>query len=93
MVFIITGILTYASQANRDAALSRINTALGSYGYTNRTTAMGSGVGTSGTLSIIFSIQLNSTMPSNADAAANAIFNAASSSNRHTSGYIAVNQV
>ena len=92
MAYTITGTLTSSTQANRDAALGRINTAMSSYNYTAIATAFTAGVATPTTTTITISIQ-DGTDDQMASGLANAIYNAATSSNRHTSGYLSVNKV
>ena len=91
MAYTITGTLTFSTQTNRDAALSRINTALSSYTYSNVSTAFAAGVATPTTTTITISIQ-DGTDDVLAGAIAKAIYDAAVSSNRHTSGFLSVNK-
>ena len=92
MAYTITGTLTFSTQANRDAALGRINTAMSSYTYTAIATTFAAGVATPTTTTITISIQ-DGTDDQTASSLANAIYSAATSSNRHTSGYLSVNKV
>lgn len=90
MAYRLTGLVTYSSQAFRDAARTRANTALSAFTYTNYTNAVGTGVTNVGTTQISFAIDVGS----NDDVAnniKNALYAALTSSNRHTSGWISVN--
>lgn len=87
---VITGVLTYSSVANRDAALTRINTALVGYTYVNFTSAAGTGLSTSGN-SVNISIQVDDL--NLAFDIARAVYDAAVSTNRQTSGWFSVNRI
>lgn len=92
MAYTITGTLTFSSQANRDAALTRLNTALVGYSYTNWASAFTAGITTPTTTTITISIQ-DGEDGENAKAIAEALKAAAVSVNRHTSGYLSVNKI
>lgn len=93
MAYIITGTLTFSTQANRDAALTRIQTALQGYSYTNLATAgFGAGVLTPTTTTITISIQ-DGVDGTTAAAISKAIYDAAVSTNRHSSGYLSINDI
>lgn len=92
MAIIITGTVTFSSQANRDAALTRVNAILPDFTYTNVPTVFSSGVKTPNATTITFSID-RSADPANAGVMAKAILSALTQSNRHTSGWISVNNV
>lgn len=88
--FAVTGTVTYSSQTNRDAALTRVNSALAAYSYISQTTAFPGGVNTSGTTVITFSLVFTDSTIDNANACMSAIHTATTSSNRWTSGWISV---
>ncbi len=92
MTYTITGTLTFSTQANRDAALTRLNSALASYSYTNISTLFSAGVTTPTTTTITISIQ-DGEDGTTAAAMAKALYDAAVAANRHTSGYLSVNKV
>lgn len=92
MAYVITGTLTFSTQANRDAALTRINTALSGYSYTNLATIFSAGVATPTTTTITISIQ-DGTDDQVAASIAKSIYDAAVATNRHTLGYLSVNKV
>lgn len=89
MPYIITGTVTFSSQANRDAALARVNTAVSGLSVTNITTVFSPGINTPNTTSITFSLQ-DGADDQTASAIGTAILNALVASNRHTSGYLSV---
>lgn len=92
MLYTITGTFTFASQAFRDAAVTRVNNALASYTYTGLTTSFASGVNNVGTT--VFTISLDvGTDPATAASCASALYSALVSTNRNTSGYMSVNKV
>ena len=93
MAYTITGTMTYSSQANRDAARTRLDTALSLMSYTNFTSVIGTGVANSGTTVINVSISLGDAVSATAAEAMGAVLSAATASNRHTSGYLAVNYI
>ena len=92
MPYNITGSVTFSSQANRDAALTRVNTALSSYALTNVATVYPAGVNTSGTTAITISLQ-DGNDGEFTKSAADAIMSALVQSNRHTSGTLSVNRL
>lgn len=92
MAYIITSSTTFSSQANRDAALTRVNNALSGETYTNRATTLAAGVTTSGTTVLNISIEVSSD-PGIAGTVGSAVLSALVASNRHTSGYVGVNKV
>lgn len=87
---IITGQLTYSSTANRDAALTRITTALAPYTYEAILTSQLGGITTVGN-AVSISIVLDDR--DTAFDAAKAIYDAAVTTTRHTAGYLSVNRV
>lgn len=88
--YTITGTVIYSSQANRDAALTRVNTALVGQSYTNVATSLPAGVNTSGTTGLSVSIQIpDDTL---AGSTMKLILDAMVAVNRQTSGYIGVNR-
>jgi len=92
MPYIITGNVTFASQANRDAAITRVNTALSGMDYTDVATTLPAGINTSGTLAITISIQ-DGNDGETARTLRNTIYNALVQSNRHTLGWVSVNKI
>ena len=92
MPYLITGSVKFASQANRDAALTRVNTALSGESFTNVTTTVGTGIAASGTVDITISIQ-DGNDGETARLLRNLIYNALVQSNRHTLGWVSVNRV
>ena len=92
MAYTITGTLTFSSQANRDAALTRLNTALSAYSYTNWASVFAAGITTPNTTTITISIK-DGESGEMAKEIAEALKAAAVASNRHTSGYLSVNKV
>jgi hypothetical protein len=88
----VTANLTFSSQANRDAAVGRVNAALAGVPYSPRqnylTPAGGVVLPTSTTLQI--SIQVDESV--DADEVARALFDAITSGTRHTAGWISVNK-
>ena len=92
MPYIIAGTVTFSSQANRDAALTRVNAVLPGFTYSNVATAFNGGINTPNTTTITFSLSVGV----DGDAASTlgkAIYDALVQSNRHTSGYLSVNKV
>lgn len=92
MAYIITGTLTFSSQANRDAARTRINTALASHAFSTRTTVFPGGVNNSGTTIITISLDAGGDS-SAALALSKDIYDAAVQSNRPSAGYLSVNKI
>jgi hypothetical protein len=93
MAYVITGTLTFSSQANRDAARSRIDTAISVYNYTNRSgTIFTAGIAHPTTTTLTISVESGNDDSTAASFAA-AIYNAAVQSNRHSSGYLSVNKL
>lgn len=71
--------------------MTRINSALGTFPYADETTAVGTGITTSGTTNIIISVSIDDR--DTAFDAAKALYDAAVQSTRHTSGWVSVNRV
>ena len=92
MPYQITGSVRFAAQAQRDAALTRVNTAMSGQDYTNITTLVGTGIAASGTLDITISIQ-DGNDGETARTLRNLIYNALVQANRHTQGFVSVNRV
>jgi hypothetical protein len=92
-IYTIIGTVTYSSQANRDAARSRLDTALAGITYSNFASNIATGVNNSGTTAITVSISLPDADGAIAGAALNAVLTAFTSSNRHTSGFVGVDYV
>jgi response regulator of citrate/malate metabolism len=92
MAIYITGTLTFSTQANRDAALTRINTAIAPYSYTTVATTFAAGITTPTTTTITVSID-GFEDAATAATVAKALYDAAVSVNRHTSGYLSVSKV
>lgn len=93
MAYIITAQLTFSSSTNRSNAQTRVNNAIGIYNFFNRDTLLTTG-GVSGSGSILnISIQAASDDHNEVRDIAQAIYDAAVASNRHTSGFMSVNKV
>lgn len=93
MPYIITGTATFSTQANRDAALTRVNNALASFSYSNLATpGFSAGIQTPTTTTITISIQ-DGVSDTTAAALAKAIYDAWTSSNRHSSGFLSINKI
>lgn len=92
MPYTVTGSMTFSNQANRDAALTRINAAITGLMWIGFLTALPAGVTTSGTTVINISLRVTNDDETTAANIAKSILDAAVSSNRHTSGYIGVNK-
>lgn len=92
MAYIITGTLTFASQANRDAARTRINAAVALHAFTTRTTVFPAGVNNSGTTIITISVDAGNDA-NVALALSKDIYDAAVALNRQTAGYLSVNKI
>ena len=92
MPYIITATLTYSSQANRDAARTRIDSAIAGLPLSALATALAAGINNPTTTTITISMRdgLDATTASDA---ANAIYNASTQTNRHISGYLSINYV
>jgi len=88
MQYLLAGSVTFSSQTNRDAALTRVNSALLSYSYTVGTSVFPSGVNTSGTTVITFSLIFNDI--DTANSCLGSVMAALTASNRHTSGWLSV---
>lgn len=91
--YTITGTVTYSSQANRDAARTRLDTALSAFTYAGFTSGIGTGVTNSGTTAIIVSIESTIDGIETASALANSLSTALTSTNRWTSGALSVNTI
>lgn len=89
----ITGTVTYSSQANRDAALTRVNTALTGLTYTNIATTFGAGILTPTTTTITFSLQIITTDDDEVRIFRRAIYDALTATNRQTSGWLSSNRI
>ena len=92
MPYIITGSVTFGSQANRDAAITRVNTALSGYSLTAYATQFPAGLNTPTTTTITFSYK-DGEDGGTAGTVGNALLSALVSVNRHTSGWVSVNKV
>ena len=92
MAYIITGTVTFSSQANRDAALTRVNAVLPGFQYTPVSTVFNSGVNTPNNTTITFSFDAGSD-GAYASNLSKSIYDALVQSNRHNSGYLSVNKV
>lgn len=86
---IIAASLTYSSTANATAAQSRIASALTPYTYTGFTSVLSPGLNVSSTV-VTISIEVDE---ADMIAIGNAVYNAATSTNRHTAGYMSVNLI
>lgn len=91
MAYTITGTFTFSTQANRDAAKTRLDTALFAYSYTNFASVFTAGIALPNTTTLTVSIQDGNT-ESTAMAMSKAILDAIVASNRHTAGYLSVNK-
>jgi hypothetical protein len=95
MVYIISGTATFSSQANRDAARTRLDSALLSYSLTSYATTFTAGIAqpTTTTMTVSFSFDGDHTSVSNA---AKAIYDAwigTGGTARHTLGFLSVSKV
>lgn len=86
---IIAASLTYSSSANATAAQSRIASALTPYTYTGFTSVLSPGLNVASTV-VTISIEVDD---ADAVSVGNAIYNAATSTNRPTLGYMSVNLI
>ena len=87
----IIGVVTYSTQNNRDAALSRVQGTLASAVYEDFTSAAGTGITTPTTTTINFSISVEDR--DEAVAIFRDIYAALTQSNRQSSGYLSVNRI
>lgn len=92
MPYLITGTATFSSQANRDAALTRVNAVLPGFSYSEVATTFQAGVKTPTATTITFSL-MDGEDGAVAAALSKAIYDALIQSNRQTSGYLSVNYV
>lgn len=90
MTYSITGSVTFQNQSQRDAAMTRVGTAMSGFTYVNATTSLPAGINTSGTTIITISIE-DGDDGVTAKTMADALFNALVQTNRHTSGWVSVN--
>lgn len=88
MAYIVTASVTFASQANRDAAITRVNTAISSYNKVNVATAFSAGIATP--TSTTMTVSMESLEPPGV--LTNAIWAAMTSTGRPTSGFISLNK-
>lgn len=93
MTYIITGTLNYASQANRDAAKTRVETALGSYVWSGRATTLSAGVSNPSSTTMTISIVISSEDPQVVKTVYDSVMTQLVSSGRHTSGWIGMNKL
>jgi hypothetical protein len=90
----ITGTATFSSQANRDAARTRVNTALLIYTYVNASgTIFTSGITHPTTTTITFALQIETNDDDEVRNFRRAIYDALTAANRHTSGWLSSNKV
>jgi hypothetical protein len=92
MAYIITGTFTFSSQANRDAARTRLDAALLAYSYTPLATAFTAGITNPTTTTMTVSI-LDGNDGNTAAAMSKSIYDALVVSNRHTAGFLSVNKI
>lgn len=92
MTYTITGTATYASQANRDAARTRVDTAMSGYGVGNATTVFSAGINNPTTTTMTVSVQILTEDPALASEIQKAIYDAWTLTNRNTSGYLSVSK-
>lgn len=95
MVYIITGTATFSSQANRDAARTRLDSALLSYSLSSYGTTFTAGIAqpTTTTMTVSFSFDGDA---ATAATAAKSIYDAwigTGGTVRHTQGFLSVNKV
>lgn len=92
MRYIIAGTATFSSQANRDAAKARLDTAMAGYTYTAVATTFTPGISLPNTTSLTISIDADGN-----EAVARGIYNdamtALTSTNRFTAGYLSMSWV
>lgn len=93
MAYVITSNLTYSSQAFRDAARTRIDAVIAAHNVLNRATIFPGGVTNPTTTTIAISIETAINDASVSGTLAREIYDAATSSNRHSSGWISVNKI
>ena len=96
MPYIITGTATFSSQANRDAAVTRVNTAIAPYVSAGTispfaTPGFSAGLNTPTTTTMTVSYSVG-TEDTTAATVAKAVYDAWIASNRHTVGYLSVNK-
>jgi len=89
MAYIVTASVTFASQANRDAAITRVNTAIASYNKANVATVFAAGIATP--TSTTMTVSMESLEPPGT--LTNAIWAAMTSTGRPTSGFISLNHI
>lgn len=89
---VITGTATFNNQTNRDAAYSRMNTALVGVSYTPFSSTIGNGITQPTTTTIIISIEVPD-VDTGIDTA-NSIYDAwtSNSNARNSSGFLSVNR-
>lgn len=93
IMYYIVGICTFSSQANRDSARTRVDTAIAGVTFTNVTTVFTPGVNNPTTVTITVSIQLDIDDSTVAAAAHKAIYDAIIASNRPTTCYLSFYRV
>lgn len=91
MAQMITGTATFSSQANRDAALTRVNAVISSYSLT-AIPAVGFSAGVTTPTTTTMSVSFTD-LALDGQIAAKAIYDAWVQSNRHTSGWLALSSI
>lgn len=92
MPYWVSGAATFSTQANRDAAVTRVNAALSTLGLSAQSVGdlpAGVSTPTSTTMTLSFFVGNDSAA---AAAASSALYSAWTSSNRHSQGYLTVSR-
>lgn len=90
MPYIITGTATFSSQANRDAARTRLDAAIATYNLINVTTVFNPGITHPTTTTMTISVDVDGHDPG---AVHKSIYDAWVASNRPVTCYLSVNKV
>lgn len=93
MSYIIAGTATFSSQANRDAARTRIDAAIASTNYVSYTTTFTAGVQNPTTTTMTISIKLVTEVSSEAANTLTTLFTELTSSNRPTACYLSLTRM
>jgi hypothetical protein len=88
MAYIVTASVTFASQANRDAAITRVNSAIAAYNYINTATVFAAGISSPTSTTMTLSME----SLESPGGLTNAIWTAITSTGRPTSGFISLNK-
>jgi hypothetical protein len=92
MPYTVTGSATFSSQANRDAAQTRVNSAIAGMAWAGYSSAFTAGVTTSGTTILNISIAITDNSDVTAANVLKAVIDALVLTNRHTSGWVGINK-